>query len=148
MKKLTAIVLALIIALSVAVTAFAAVSLECPYCGEVLSSEKSYNEHLSKKCPVVGSEAHKKDDAFFKECPYGCGATFTKESAYNDHLEVCFSKKDPTFAEQVEDFFLNFNFDETLGKVEELLSKVDFPSILVTIIDLLEKGVTAIIGAI
>lgn len=148
MKKLTAVVLALIIALSVAVTAFAATSFECPYCGEILTSEKSYNEHLSKKCPVVGSEIHEKEDAFFEYCPYGCGAAFTSESSYNNHLDVCFSKKDPTLAEQVEDFILNFDFDETFGKVDELLSKVDFSSILVTIIDLLEKGVMAIIDAI
>lgn len=150
MKKLTAIVLALVIALSVAVTAFAATTYQCPYCLEVIEGEKEYNKHLEEKCPEVGSEAKEEADtaAKIQTCPYGCGAKFLDADQYDVHLDACHMKTDPTLAEQVEDFILNFSFDETWGKVEELLSKVDFPGILVTVIDLLEKAVTGIIGAI
>lgn len=152
MKKLTAIILALVMALSVAVTAFAASTYQCPHCLAVVEGEKEYNEHLSLKCPVVGKEAADKAETEEtlknQTCPYGCGAKFLSAEEYENHLNVCFSKKDPTLAQKLEDAILNFNFDETLKKVDELLSKVDGPSILVTIIDLLEKAVTAIIDAI
>lgn len=154
MKKLTAIVLALVIALSVAVTAFAAdaATYQCPHCLVIVEGEKEYNKHLNETCPVVGKdaaeEAEKEATLKKQTCPYGCDASFLEAEDYEEHLNVCPLKGDPTLAEQLEDFILNFNFDETLKKVDELLSKVDGPSILVTIIDLLEKAVTAIIDAI
>ena len=152
MKKLTAIILALVMALSVAVTAFAASTYQCPHCLAVVEGEKEYNKHLNETCPVVGKdaadEAEKEATLKKQTCPYGCGASFLEAEDYEKHLDVCFSKKDPTLAQKLEDAILNFNFDETLKKVDELLSKVDGPSILVTIIDLLEKAVTAIIDAI
>ena len=46
MKKLTAIVLALVIALSVAVTAFAASTYECPHCFAIVEGEKEYNQAI------------------------------------------------------------------------------------------------------
>lgn len=152
MKKLTAIILALVIALSVAVTAFAASTYQCPHCSAIIEGEKEYNEHLEDKCPEVGKEAadEAEKEATLKKqtCPYGCDASFLEAEDYEDHLNVCPLKTDPTLAEKFEAFILNFSFDETLESVNELLSKVDGPSILVTIIDLLEKAVTAIIDAI
>ncbi|MBQ2841409.1 MAG: hypothetical protein IJE72_00070 [Clostridia bacterium] len=151
MKKLTAIILALVIALSVAVTAFAASTYQCPYCLEVIEGEKAYNVHLDKKCPEVGNDIKKeeaKEEAVATPCPYGCGAEFMIEAEYEKHLGICDKKTDPTFAEKVEDFIVNFTFDDAIGAVEELLAKVDFPGLLVKVIDLLEKAVTAIIGAI
>lgn len=152
MKKLTAIVLALVIALSVAVTAFAADTYQCPHCLVIVEGEKEYNEHLTDKCPVVGKEAadaKEKEETLEKQtCPYGCNASFLEAEDYEEHLTVCPLKTDPTLAEQLEDFIVNFSFDEALKTVDDLLSKVDGPSILVTIIDLLEKAVTAIIDAI
>lgn len=151
MKKLTAIILALVIALSVAVTAFAATTYQCPYCLEVIEGEKEYNKHLEEKCPEVGSEAKEETDAAAKiqTCPYeGCGAKFLDAEQYEVHLDECLKKTDPTIAQQVEDFILDFSIFGAIDSVFELLSKVNFPSILVTVIDLLEKAVTAIIDAI
>lgn len=148
MKKLTAIVLALVIALSVAVTAFAASTYQCPYCFEVVEGEKEYNDHLSKTCPVVGSDAAKQEEIKKQTCPNGCNASFAKEEDYKKHLEICPNKPEETFADKVEAFLLDFTIFDAIGPVMDLLGKLDGPSILVTIIDLLEKAVTAIIGAI
>ena len=46
MKKITAIVLALVIALSCATIGFAAKTHDCPYCGRTFTDEKAYNDHL------------------------------------------------------------------------------------------------------
>lgn len=150
MKKLTAIVLALVIALSVAVTAFAATTYQCPYCFEIIEGEKKYNEHLDAKCPEVGKEAEDKEDTpEAQTCPYeGCGAKFSDPEQYEAHLDACHKKTDPTLAQQVEAFILDFSIFGAIDTVFDLLSKVNFPSILITIIDLLEKAVTAIIDAV
>ena len=148
MKKLTAIVLALVIALSVAVTAFAASTYECPHCFAIVEGEKKYNEHLSKTCPVVGSDAAKQEEIKKQSCPYGCSASFAKEEDYKKHLEICPLTPEESFADKVEAFLLDFTIFDAIGPVMDLLGKLDGPSILVTIIDLLEKAVTAIIGAI
>ncbi len=151
MKKVLALIFALIFALSAFTAAFAASSddvYECPHCKAEIIGEAAFNKHLDKTCPVVGTDAKIEDGEVIYICPYGCGAKFRIEKEYYNHLDVCFSKKDPSFAQKVEDFIVNFNFDEALETVDGLLSKVDFGSILVTIIDLLEKGVMAIIGAI
>ncbi len=152
MKKLTAIILALVIALSVAVTAFAAdATYQCPHCLAVIEGEAAYNKHLSNTCPVVGEDDKNKAEeaAKIQTCPYeGCGAQFKDENEYNTHLDVCLKKTDPTIAQKVEDFILNFKFEDLLGTVEELLGKVNFPDLLVKAIDLLEDAVEGILGAI
>lgn len=148
MKKLTSIVLALVIALSVAVTAFAAETYQCPHCFEVLEGEEKYNEHLSETCPVVGSDAADAENTKKQTCPYGCNASFAKEEDYEKHLEICPNKPEESVADQVEAFFLDFTIFDAIGPVMDLLGNLDGPSILVTIIDLLEKAVNAIIDAI
>lgn len=149
MKKLTAIVLALVLALSVAVTAFAADTFQCPHCFGIIEGEKEYNEHLKTTCPVVGENAAILEEVEKQTCPYeGCNASFLKEEDYEKHLEVCPCKPEPSAADKVEEFFLNFTIFDAIGPVMDLLGKIDGPSILVTIIDLLEKAVTGIIGAI
>lgn len=152
MKKLTAIILALVIALSVAVTTFAAdTTYQCPHCLAVIEGEAAYNKHLSNTCPVVGEDDKNKAEeaAKIQTCPYeGCGAQFKDESEYTIHLDKCLKKTDPSLAQQVEDFILNFKFEDLLGKVEELLGKVNFPDLLVKAIDLLEDAVKGILGSI
>ena len=149
MKKFLAIVFALVFALSAVTTAFAAANI-CPHCKEEIESESDYNKHLKSECPELSNAADNKEDKVIYYCPYeGCGAKFTIASEYKKHVEeTCLCKTEPTFLEKVEDFFVNFDINSAIDTVEGLLSKVDFEGLLIKVIDLLEKGVTAIIGAI
>lgn len=126
MKKLTAIVLALVIALSAATVAFAATSVyTCPACGAVVEGEKEYNTHLEKTCPVVGSEGK------YQECPYeGCDAKFKIQEEYDKHLEICYYKPEPTFADQVSDFIAGIDIKEVFGKITDFLGGIDFAGII------------------
>ena len=150
MKKVSALILALIFALSAATTAFAVTTLiQCPYCGEYIEGEKAFNEHVSDTCPVVGVEPKYDDAPILKTCPYGCGAQFRSQTEYENHLEVCFDRNDLTLAEKVENFLLELDLrEDVLGTVLNLLSKINFSDITVTIIGLLEKAVLGIIDAI
>lgn len=130
MKKLTAIVLALVIALSAATVAFAATSVyTCPACGDVIEGEKEFNTHLEKTCPVVGSEGK------YKECPYDeCTAKFKSQEEYDKHLEICFYKPEPTIADKVSDFIAGIDFKEVFGKVTDFLGGIDFAGILAKVV--------------
>lgn len=130
MKKLTAIVLALVIALSAATVAFAATSVyTCPACGDVIEGEKEFNTHLEKTCPVVGSEGK------YKECPYdGCDAKFKSQEEYDKHLEICFYKPEPTIADKVSDFIAGIDIKEVFGKVTDFLGGIDFAGILAKVV--------------
>lgn len=140
MKKFTSVILALVIALSVAVTAFAASTYQCPHCFAIVEGEKEYNEHLDVYCPVVGTEAA--DQAAREEllknqtCPYeGCNAQFLSTEQYEKHLEVCFFKTEPTLAQKVEQFILDLDLNEATAEVLGLLSKVNISNILLKILD-------------
>lgn len=138
MKKLTAIVLALVIALSAATVAFAATTsvYDCPACGAVIEGEKEYNDHLEKTCPVVGSEGK------YKECPNeGCDAKFKKQEEYDRHLEVCFYKPEPTFADKVSDFIAGIDIKEVVGKVADVLGGIDIAGILSKVIGFISDAV-------
>ena len=76
MKKLISLVLALIVALSVATVAFASTNT-CPYCLETYTNESEYNKHLAD-C-----------DGYFRECPYGCDADFATVEELEIHKGVC-----------------------------------------------------------
>lgn len=147
MKKFLAIMFALIFALSCATTAFAA-DLTCPYCNEAISSEKAYNEHISKKCPVLFAD-NKGDILYYCDyTEYGCSAYFKSEAEYKKHIEICPFKK-TTWGDKVEAFFLDLDysdFTEILGKVTDALKGIGLPGLLIKVIDLLEQGVTALIG--
>ena len=79
MKKVLALALALIMALSMSAMGFAAatpsdVTNTCPKCGRTFAVEAEYNKHL----PLCE----------YKVCGK-CGETFANEDSYNDHLEIC-----------------------------------------------------------
>lgn len=138
MKKLTAFVLALVIALSAATVAFAATEYvyECPACGEIIEGEAEFNEHLEKTCPIVGSEGK------YKECPYeGCDAKFKKQDEYEKHLEICYFKPEPTFADKVSDFIAGIDIKEVVGKVTGFLGGIDFAGILSKVIGFISDAV-------
>lgn len=138
---------ALIFALSCASTAFAA-SNTCPHCSLVIEAEKDYNKHLSEECPNLYSG---NTGAIIYYCDYtdnGCTAKFTEEGEYEKHLEICPFKK-TSWGDEVANFFLDLDYEDftnVLDKITEALVGVGLPGILVSIIDLLEQGVTALIG--
>ena len=137
MKKFTSIVLALVIALSVATVAFAATSVyECPACGALIEGEKEFNDHLEKTCPEVGSEGK------LKECPYeGCDAAFKIQEEYDRHLELCPKKPEPSFADKVSDFIAGIDIKEVVSKVSGFLGGIDFAGILSKVIGFISDAV-------
>ncbi len=137
MKKFTSIVLALVIALSVATVAFAATSVyTCPACGAIVEGEKEFNTHLEKTCPEVGSEGK------LKECPYeGCDAAFKIQAEYDKHLEICYFKPEPSIADKVSDFIAGIDFKEVFGKVTDFLGGIDFAGIIEKVVGFISDAV-------
>lgn len=143
MKKVLALTLALIMALSVAVTAFAATdnyTNTCPYCQKSFDKESEYNAHIKNTIPV-------KDHV--KHCPYsgegykdgGCTAQFVLQAEYDKHLEVCPFKgtKELSTEEKIQEFVKNIDWKEVGTKVVELVKKIPFQDLAKKIIDLVSK---------
>ncbi|MBQ8015077.1 MAG: hypothetical protein IJ264_02710 [Clostridia bacterium] len=138
MKKVLAIVLALVMALSMSAMAFAADEtttaaavnadgLACPHCKEVFYIEAQYNEHL-KICQV-------------KECGK-CGEKFAKEEAYNDHVQNC------TVGDTKD--YINLDVKVILEMIIDLVKSSweqwgDIESVVVRLVDFIENiGTTAV----
>ena len=136
MKKFLAVVFALIFALSAATTAFA-VANTCPHCGQYIETEKAFNEHLDKTCPVLHP---------VKPCPYeGCGAKFQDEEQYEIHVAKCPKKSDKDkFIEKIK----GIDYKAIVTKVIGVVQKIDFPAIIAKILPVIEKAVKAIVGAV
>jgi len=85
MKKFSSVALAVIIALSCLVTAFASgeangnadSTYTCGICKSTFGSAQELNDHISI---IHGAQ--------YRVCPY-CGSTFTDEYSYNDHIDIC-----------------------------------------------------------
>lgn len=84
MKKIIAVILAMVMAFSMSAVAFAAdnevsntykeVPNTCPHCSQEFYDEGEYNTHLTV-CNI-------------KTCTK-CGEVFANEGAYNDHVTAC-----------------------------------------------------------
>lgn len=138
MKKFTSIVLALIIALSVATVAFAAAPVyTCTECGAIVEGEKAYNDHLEKTCPVVGKEGKA------KVCPNpGCGAEFYSQTEYDRHLGICPKTPEPTLADKVSDFIAGIDFKEVVGKVADFLGGLDIAGLVEKVVGFISDAVS------
>ncbi len=137
MKKFTSIVLALIIALSVATVAFAATPVfTCTECGKIVEGEKAYNDHLEKTCPVVGAEGK------VKVCPNeGCGAEFYSQTEYDRHIGLCPKTPEPTIADKVSDFIAGIDFEEVFGKVVDFLGGLDIAGLVEKVVGFITDAV-------
>lgn len=123
MKKVLAVVLAMIIALSCAVMAFAEDDYKCVYCDKAFSSQsaketheagckdnpanwicgfckkkcKSYDECCDHEdiCALNPSSPNYKEEVVpvWGTCPF-CGQDFDSSAAYTDHLQHCKSNDD------------------------------------------------------
>ena len=130
MKKVLALTLALIMALSVAVTAFAATdnyTNTCPYCQKSFDKESEYNAH------IYSGKGYEND--------VGCTAQFVLQAEYDKHLEVCPFKgtKKLSTEEKIQEFVKNIDWKEVGTKVVELVKKIPFQDIVKKIIELVSK---------
>ena len=145
MKKVLALTIALVIALSAAVTAFAATTTvnevnTCPYCGVEYKSEAEFNKHLQESIPVKGHVKH---------CPYsgegykdgGCTAQFVIQAEYDKHLEICPFKgtKELSTEEKIQQFIENIDWKEVGTKVVDLVKKIPFQDLAKKIIEIVSK---------
>ena len=138
MKKFTSIVLALIIALSVATVAFAATPVfTCTECGKIVEGEKAYNDHLELTCPVVGKEGK------VKVCPNdGCNAAFYSQTEYDRHVGLCPKTPEPTIADKVSDFIAGIDFEEVFGKVVDFLGGLDIAGLVEKVVGFISDAVS------
>lgn len=143
MKKVLALTIALVIALSAAVTAFAAVdnyANTCPYCDVVFEKEADFNAHLKNTIHVKGHVQH---------CPYsgegykdgGCTAEFVLQAEYDKHLEICPFKgtKELSTEEKIQEFIENIDWKEVGTKVVDLVKKIPFQDLAKKIIEIVSK---------
>lgn len=148
MKKVLAIVFALVFALSCATTAFAAVNLVCPDCGATgFETEAAYNKHIESECPYL-SLSQKPQGPY--TCEF-CGNVFKDKEQYEIHVNETCPKRETSWGDEVENFFLNLDYEDftnVLDKVTEALTGIGLPGIVNTIIGLLEDAVIALLGAI
>ncbi len=140
MKKVLAIVLALVMALSMSAMAFAAdetttatdavnaTGLTCPHCKQTFYIEAQYNAHLTV-CAV-------------KTCTK-CGEVFADEDAYNDHVQNC-------TVGDVKDY-INLDVKTILEMIIDLVKSSweqwgDIESVVVRLVDFIENIGTAAVG--
>lgn len=141
MKKVLAIVLALVMALSMSAMAFAAdetttatdavnaTGLTCPHCKQTFYIEAQYNAHLTV-CAV-------------KTCTK-CGEVFADEDAYNDHVQNC-------TVGDVKDY-INLDVKTILEMIIDLVKSSweqwgDIESVVVRLVDFIENIGTGLIPA-
>ena len=117
MKKILAVLLAMVLAFGCTAVAFAAGEqreIKCGFCGSTFDSDAALKEHQEKcpnkdkktKCPFCNAEisndvysAHveaceKKNqsgDSPYLICPY-CGNSFAQEDQYNAHIATCYGQ--------------------------------------------------------
>lgn len=139
MKKILALVLTLVIALSVVTVASAAMeeTYTCPVCGASTTVYADYKEHIEGGCNL-----------YFFPCQYGCGVgfanadeladhevhcwngsatcdycgkTFSPVIDYNEHLDACkakhFNIPVAKIRGAIEDFIRNQDWNNLIGKV-------------------------------
>ena len=84
MRKLLAVVLALVIALSASAIAFAADVYTCPTCNKKFSDIDTYNTHIDTHADPRESSS---DEETIYECPI-CAKKFTNISDYNACIDT------------------------------------------------------------
>ncbi len=162
MKKFVSVLLAVIIALSVSVVAFAEAESKdyfCEICQANFNNEKQYIEHVRtgcleqyKKCPYCDATIHENDIVEHqKECPKGagsckyCGDSYDTEGDFDKHLETdCWvvglvGKDVADFILKVIDFLKGVDWEGLFNKVSDVVSGIDLGGIVDTIKPIFEK---------
>lgn len=144
MRKVLAIVLALVMAFGCTAIAFAA-NVACPYCGKDVA-EGYLENHLTvcKENPENTTTAKAEATQYTNTCPY-CGNDFSSEKSYNDHIAICAGQanKGANFANITIVDVINSLFD-AFKVNNDWLTAVS--GILTRIMDLIEKIGTSLVG--
>ena len=162
MKKFVSIVLALIIALSVSVVAFAASQFECGICHAVFAEEKTYTAHMNsgcleeyKDCPYCEARVSNDYlDAHVATCPKGagsceyCGEGYANQAEYEEHLDsecklvTTVGKDVADVLLKIVDFLKGVDWEGLLGKVTDALGSIDLGGIVEKVKPAFEKVVS------
>ena len=158
MKKFVSILLALIIALSVSVVAFAA-AYECGECHAVFKTAELLAAHENstcleqyKDCPYCEAKvANDNLDAHVADCPKGagdckyCGESYATQGEYAAHIEseckltTTVGVKVADIIVKVLDFLKGVDWEGLLGKVTDALGSIDLGGIVEKIKPAFEK---------
>lgn len=163
MKKFVSVLLAVIIALSVSVVAFAEVPENneyfCSACQAVFGNEKDFKNHLLtgcleqyKKCPYCEAVVSKANlEEHQKQCPKGagsckyCGESFATEGDFDKHIATdCWlvglvGKDVADVIIKIVDFLKGVDWEGVIGKVSDVVSGIDLGGIVDTIKPVFEK---------
>lgn len=168
MKKFVSIVLALIIALSVSVVAFAESEFECSICQAVFSDEKGLSAHLNsgcleqyENCPYCDARVHEYNVAeHIADCPKGagsckyCGEGYATQGEFDAHISAdengniecklvsIFGVKGADIIIKIVDFLKGVDWEGLLGKVTDALGSIDLGGIVEKIKPAFEKVIS------
>lgn len=162
MKKFVSVLLAVIIALSASVVAFAwedNTTLFCDRCQQVFTNEKDFEAHklagcleTYDKCPYCDAVVSKVNlDEHIHDCPKGagsckyCGESYATQGDYEDHLATeCWlvglvGKDVADVIIKIVDFLKGVDWEGLIGKVSDVVSGIDLGGIIDTIKPVFEK---------
>ncbi len=165
MKKFVSVLLALIVALSVSVVAFAASAFECAICQAVFADEKEYAAHMNsgcleqyENCPYCASKVHEYNiDEHKADCPKGageckyCGESYATQGEFEAHISAdengkiecklvsIFGVKVADIIIKIVDFLKGVDWEGLLGKVTDALGSIDLGGIVEKIKPAFEK---------
>lgn len=165
MKKFLSLVLALVMALSVATVAFASqADLTCDSCLTKLESLDAYNKHVNGGCLVdfgackycSGKVAKGNLAAHEAACPKGatscdyCGEDFDTAGAYDAHIEACKAEymniPAASILDKVVEAVKNIDWEDVFGQIKDAIGGIDFEGIIAEIQPIIEKVVAYVQG--
>lgn len=167
MKKFLSLVLALVMALSVATVGFAAAKYECESCHEVFATEALYTAHTSGGCLIdfgtckycSGKVATANLTAHEAACPKGageceyCGEDYATQADYEAHkksdckmINTLGSEDTAKIVDKVIDALKSVDWKGVVEKVVDVVKGIDFEGIIAKIQPIVEKVVGYVQG--
>lgn len=159
MKKFISLLLALIIASTVSLVAFAEPAYFCPTCQTVFNTEEQYNNHNNTgcleqydKCPYCDATVKRTDlKEHVRDCPKGagnckyCGEAYATQGDYELHIATdCWlvglvGKDVADVIIKIVDFLKNVDWEGLFGKISDAVSGIDLGGVIDTIKPVFEK---------
>lgn len=149
MKKALSLLLALVLVCSMATVAFAVNPTKvCPDCGFAEEVAGTYDEHIIAggcgRCAYCGNGFENAELLGDHEyictknsvgCDY-CGDSFASQAKFDEHINACKTK------------YHNIPVAKIIATVKDLISKIDFSSVVSTVKDKVVPAITDLIGNI